>query len=378
MIHISTLNKTKKILIDGQLYNEDIEILHKELKDDELYTSFDITFIDVKSISYLIFKELNRIKNKSKIVTTDRSLWQYLTKFKIKNNYKNHFNDINHSSLYSIKEIAINGTTGSIENFLEDLYYRYGYDFRNYEKKYLRRRLEFVMKENHFKDFKLFEKTALIKNDLFDKIFSALSINTTKFFRNPLVFKYLRENILEQLETYSFIKIWCAGCSRGDEPYSVAIMLDEANLLDKTQIYATDFNETILTEARNGIFKKEKLSKIDENYIKSGGKLKIKNWFEINEDFIEVKQKIKDKILFFEHNLVTDGSINEFNLIFCRNVLIYFNVDLEEKVLETIDESLVRDSFLVLGDSEISNKRYNYKTIGNKKNKIYQKGYDDD
>jgi len=260
-----------------------------------------------------------------------------------------------------------------IENILKNIFDIYGYDFRHYERKHLIRRLEFFMQQNNLKSFKQFEQIILDDTILFRKLLKEFSINTTNFFRNPFVFQNIAKEILPLLKNHPYIRVWSAGCSRGDEAYSIAIMFQEAGLLEKLQIYATDFNETILNEARNGIFQKELLNEFRQNYIQYGGQKKFESYFEINEDFIEIKQELKDKILFFEHNLVTDGSINEFHLIFCRNVLIYFDKTLQKKVFKTIDNSLMENGFLVLGESEMADDRYNYKIVGNRKNKIYHK-----
>jgi len=165
--------------------------------------------------------------------------------------------------------------------------------------------------------------------------------------------------------------VWCAGCSRGDEPYSIAIMLDELGLLHKSLVYATDFNPRVLKEAENGLFSKDDFINFESNYIKSTGKKELRDWFEFEQNIVEVKEHIKKKVLFFQHNLVTDDSINEFHLIFCRNVLIYFNRSLQKTVFNTIDNSLFKGEFLVLGESEKLPEEYNYKMIDKK---IYKKG----
>ena len=149
-------------------------------------------------------------------------------------------------------------------------------------------------------------------------------------------------------------------------------MLDELGVLHKSLVYATDFNTCVLNEAQNGLFPRKDFTNFESNYINSGGKKELQEWFEFEENFIEIKEHIKKKVLFFQHNLVTDASINEFHLIFCRNVLIYFNRNLQKVVFNTIDDSLYKRGFLVLGESEILPEKYNYKIIGNK---IYKKDY---
>ena len=261
---------------------------------------------------------------------------------------------------------------GDIDIFLDNIKGIYGYDFINYDRAYLRRRIELTMKKSRISSFEVFKKTIFDDEQLFSTLLSSFSINVTTFFRNPEVFKTLREEVFPYLETYPSIRVWCAGCSSGDEAYSIAIMLDELGVLHKSLVYATDFNPRVLNEAQNGLFPRNDFTNFESNYINSGGKKELQEWFEFEENFIEIKEHIKKKVLFFQHNLVTDASINEFHLIFCRNVLIYFNRNLQKVVFNTIDDSLYKRGFLVLGESEILPEKYNYKIIGNK---IYKKDY---
>jgi len=260
-----------------------------------------------------------------------------------------------------------------LDSFLERIHLIYGYDFRGYEKNSISRRINLVMKNIGVTDFAEFENQVLKDNSLFDSLLTAFSINVTNFFRNPSVFKNLRNNIIPNLENYPSIRVWCAGCSKGDEPYSLAMLFNEMGLLHKTQIYATDFNEAILSQAENGLYPTSSLDEFETNYILSGGTGDFQKWFHINNDIAEIKKELKDKILFFKHNLVTDSSINEFHIVFCRNVLIYFNKDLQEEVFQTINNSMTLDSFLVLGENEQVLNNENYHKIGHGTNKIYKK-----
>ncbi|MDG1469184.1 MAG: CheR family methyltransferase, partial [Glaciecola sp.] len=259
-----------------------------------------------------------------------------------------------------------------VDIFLDNIKCIYGYDFINYEKGYLKRRIELTMKQNSISSFEVFKKMVFDDELLFSSLLSAFSINVTTFFRNPEVFKTVREQILPYLESYPSIRVWCAGCSSGDEAYSVAIMLDELGLLHKSLVYATDFSSLLINEAQNGLFPRNDFTQFESNYITSGGQKELQAWFEFKDEFIEIKEHIKKKVLFFQHNLVTDTSINEFDLIFCRNVLIYFNKSLQTIVFNTIEDSLSRGGFLVLGESERLPEVYNYKIL---EHKIYQKGY---
>ena len=260
---------------------------------------------------------------------------------------RNAINTKKYSNILDISEIVeylknniYTQSNTKLDSFLEKIHLIYGYDFRCYEKNSISRRVNLVMKNMGVTDFSEFENNVLKDNSTFDSLLTAFSINVTIFFRNPTVFKNIRENVIPCLESYPSIRIWCAGCSRGDEPYSLAMLFNEMGLLHKTQIYATDFNDAILTQAENGLYPTSSLDNFETNYILSGGTGEFRKWFNIDKNIAEVKKEIKDKILFFKHNLVTDSSINEFHLVFCRNVLIYFDKDLQTKVFQTINNSM--------------------------------------
>ena len=261
-----------------------------------------------------------------------------------------------------------------INKLIYNIYKVYGYDFKDYDKRSITRRIELLRDELSIDNFLEFEDLILNDIDTFELLFKKLSINVSEFFRDPEVFKQIRDDIVPVLETYSHIRIWCSGCSHGQEPYSIAILLDEMGLLKRSVIYATDFNNAVLQQAKNGIFPKDvhKLGK--ENYMKSGGKKDFDNWFEVYDNYVEVNPYIKDKVHFFQHNLVTDSEINEFHLVFCRNVLIYFNENLQSRVFKLIYDSLIRNGFLVLGNSEtVKSKDGFIKFDEDSKSKIFKK-----
>jgi len=269
---------------------------------------------------------------------------------------------INHE-LFTFEELQL---------FLEKIYDRYGYDYRGYNFKHIKRRIHLfynTLQPNNFLDF---ENKVLENTSIFRDLFLNISVNITTFYRNPIVFKLLREELLPKLDSYMDIKIWCAGCSSGEEPYSIAIILKELGLLDKSLIYATDLNEIILDNAKNGIFAKTSYNQFLKNYYKAGGCESFSRYFTNHNDFVEIKDEIKEKILFFRHNLALDGKINDFQLIFCRNVLIYFDTELKAKVFNLFDESLDNYGFLVLGESESLNNNRKFKTL-DEKNKIYKR-----
>ncbi len=260
-----------------------------------------------------------------------------------------------------------------IELFLENIQTVYGYDFRQYDRSSLMRRIKLVMDQSFISTFKEFKQTVLDDDLLFAKLLSAFSINVTTFFRNPNIYQHIKNEIVPYIESYPSIRIWSAGCSRGDEAYSLAITLDEMGLLDKSIIYATDFNPRVLREGKNALFSWSDFLEFKENYIQSGGEQEFENYFDIEKDFIQIKERIRKKVLFFQHNLVTDGSINEFQFICCRNVLIYFDKSLQKNVFENIDTSLSKGGYLILGESEALPSKYKYSKIGTHKDKIYKK-----
>jgi chemotaxis protein methyltransferase CheR len=264
--------------------------------------------------------------------------------------------------------------SNSVNSLVGDIFTIYGYDFRNYDKSSLKRRVELLRQELNIESFSEFRDKVLDDIHIFKKLFRKLSINVTNFFRDPLAFKEVREDIIPVLESYPHIRIWCSACSSGQEAYSVAILLDEMGLLNKSIIYATDFNVDIIKQAKNGIFPIHEFENFKENYTQSGGKLDESKWFEKNENYIEVKPHIKNKVQFFQHNLATDSEINEFHLVFCRNVLIYFDEKLQNRVFKLIYNSLIRNGFFVLGESETVSNKNGFKKFNEKsKYKIFKK-----
>jgi chemotaxis protein methyltransferase CheR len=179
-----------------------------------------------------------------------------------------------------------------------------------------------------------------------------MTVNVTEMFRDPMLYKVLRENILPILATHPFIRIWHAGCATGEEVYSMAILLQEANLLQKSLLYATDLNPGVIENVRKGIFPLSAMKQYSENYIASGGKRDFSDYYTALFDRAQFDQGLKSKMILATHNLVSDRSFNEFQLIVCRNVLIYFDKDLQDNVLNLFDDSLEKLGFLVLGSKE--------------------------
>lgn len=259
-----------------------------------------------------------------------------------------------------------------LEILLDKIYDKYGYDYRGYNFEHIKRRVKLFYSTLKPKNFLEFQKIILENKNIFKDLFLNISVNVTTFYRNPEVFKILKEVILPKLDSFMDIKIWCAGCSSGEEPYSIAIFLKELGLLDRSLIYATDLNEVILRNAKNALYSKESYKQFLKHYYQAGGSESFSKYFNNYDNFVEVKEEIKERILFFRHNLVEDRKINDFQLIFCRNVIIYFDKDLKEKIFNLFENSLDNYGFLILGESESLDTHNKFITI-DKTNKIYKR-----
>ncbi|MDE5417853.1 protein-glutamate O-methyltransferase CheR [Labilibaculum sp. DW002] len=235
---------------------------------------------------------------------------------------------------------------------LEAIFQKYGYDFRNYSKAHIKRRLMRRMAIGKFESISLIQDKILRDKQFFVELLADLSINVTEMFRDPEFYASFRENVVPNLKTYPFIKIWHAGCSTGEEVYSFAILLREEGILDRCQIYATDFNRKVLEVAKQGIYATRDIELFERNYTKSGGKSKLSDFYTMKYGSIKLDQSLVKKVVFADHNLVTDSVFAEVNLIICRNVLIYFNRDLQNKVINLFHESLSSSGFLCLGTKE--------------------------
>ncbi len=215
-----------------------------------------------------------------------------------------------------------------------------------------------------------------------DKIFAAsflqdMSITVTEMFRDPGFYKSLRENVIPVLKTYPFIKIWHAGCSTGEEAYSMAIILQEEGLYDRTLIYATDFNQQALNQAKEGIFSNSKIKEYTANYQLAGGIESFSNYYMSNYDNVIMNHSLKKNIVWANHNLVTDSVFAEVNLILCRNVLIYFDKILQNIVQKLFLNSLINGGILCLGSKEslrFTDLSEEYTEL-DKKQRIFKKKY---
>ncbi|MDR9857080.1 protein-glutamate O-methyltransferase CheR [Paenibacillus sp. VCA1] len=239
-----------------------------------------------------------------------------------------------------------------LELLLEGIHRLYGYDFRNYALPSLRRRIWHFIHSENVKSISALQEKVLHDRACFERMVQTLSIPVTEMFRDPNVFKAFRENIVPMLRTYPYIRIWHAGCSTGEEVYSMAILLHEEGLYEKSRIYATDMNDRSLAVARQGIFGIEKMKQYTKNYIEAGGTRSFSEYYTAKYNSVIFKPFLQKNIIFAEHNLATDRSFNEFNVIFCRNVMIYFNDTLRNRVHGLFHESLSRFGILVLGSKE--------------------------
>ena len=239
-----------------------------------------------------------------------------------------------------------------IELFLQTLFLRHGYDFRDYAKASLKRRVQAVATNAGVTRIADLIPRLLDDEDFLPEILAQLSVPVTEMFRDPPVFKALRETVLPLLSTYPRLNIWQAGCATGEEVYSLAILLKETGLLDRSQIYATDINDIALQQAEEGIFSTRYLDDYRRNYKAAGGKFDLSNYYVAGAGYFLMHEDLRNKIVFAHHNLVSDSVFCELQLILCRNVLIYFNNALQKRVLGLFHDSLRRGGFLCLGTQE--------------------------
>jgi chemotaxis protein methyltransferase CheR len=275
----------------------------------------------------------------------------------------------------SLIEHKINIQNNELEFFLEIIFRVFGYDFRNYNKAHVKRRILHRINNLELQSISQLQHKVLYEEGYFDMILRDLSINVTEMFRDPGFYKSMREEVIPILRTYPYIKIWHAGCATGEEVYSFAILLQEEGLYERAQIYATDFNPVVLEVAKKAIYPVQKIKDYTLNYQESGGKNLFSEYYVARYDSVIFDQSLKKNIVFAEHNLVTDSVFAEVNLIICRNVLIYFNKELQNKVISLFTESLIKGGFLGLGSKEnlMFTDVFNQYQVIDSKEKIYKK-----
>jgi chemotaxis protein methyltransferase CheR len=239
-----------------------------------------------------------------------------------------------------------------IELLLEAIFRHYGFDFRSYAYASIRRRLWKRLQAEGLKTVSALQAHVLHSPEAMERLLLDLSVNVTAMFRDPGFYKAFRRDVIPLLRTYPFIRIWHAGCSTGEEVYSMAILLQEEGLYDRARIYATDINDVVLQKARSGIFPLERMQEYTENYIRAGGTRSFSEYYTAKYGGALFGPSLTRNIVFAQHNLVTDRSFSEFNVIFCRNVLIYFEKSLQNRVHSLFYESLVMFGILALGSKE--------------------------
>jgi chemotaxis protein methyltransferase CheR len=242
--------------------------------------------------------------------------------------------------------------TIEIELLVDAIFRKYGYDFRNYSRASLKRRLKYALAVSEEANFSAMQHRLLYDSTYFESLLLNLTVNVTEMFRDPTFYRSLRENVLPVLRTYPFIKIWHAGCSTGEEVYSMAIMLKEEKLLKNAMLYATDIDAHVLKKAKDGIYSLDRIREFTQNYQRAGGQFSFADYYTARYDAAIMDGSLKKNIVFSQHNLVTDGAFGEMNMIVCRNVIIYFNRDLQNRVLRLFHDSLGRKGLLCLGSKE--------------------------
>ena len=258
---------------------------------------------------------------------------------------------------------------------LEAIYQRYGYDFRSYARASVERRTRQFLSHVGVASVSEMIPRVLYDEDLFSELVQYFSVSVTEMFRDPFVYQAIREEIVPVLRTWPHIKVWHAGCATGEEVYSLAILLKEEGIYERATIYATDFNDSALQKAKAGIYAPETIQEATRNYVKAGGRSSFGSYYHSRYDAVSVDSGLKERIAFANHNLVTDGSFGEMHLVFCRNVLIYFNRDLQNRALRLFTESLAHGGFLCLGtkeDLQFTEVNRHYEAV-NSKAKIYKK-----
>jgi chemotaxis protein methyltransferase CheR len=262
-----------------------------------------------------------------------------------------------------------------IDLLLEAVYRSYGYDFRSYARASVERRIrQFLSKAGCATVSELIPKV-LQDRDLFSRLVRNFSISVTELFRDPFVYRAIREKVVPLLRTWPHFKVWLAGCATGEEAYSLAIVLKEEGVYNRAILYATDFNDEALAQARYGIYENTRLQEATRNYQQAGGKASFSDYYHARYNAAALDSSLKERIVFSGHNLTSDHMFGEMHLVLCRNVLIYFNCELQYRALGLFTESLVHGGFLCLGTKEdlrFTDIRQQYQVVDDKA-RIYKK-----
>ena len=239
-----------------------------------------------------------------------------------------------------------------LELLLEAIHRRYGFDFREYAPASLKRRVWRRIRAEGLDSVSGLQEAVLHEPVVMERLLLDLSINVTSMFRDPTFYAAFRAQVVPLLRTWPFLRLWNAGCSTGEETYSLAILLREEELYDRSRIYATDINEAVLEQARAGVFPLEKMQEYTQHYLRAGGTSAFSEYYLAAYDRAQFQRSLVDNVVFAQHNLASDRSFNEFHAIVCRNVMIYFDRSLQDRVHELFYESLAMFGVLALGHKE--------------------------
>jgi chemotaxis protein methyltransferase CheR len=245
----------------------------------------------------------------------------------------------------SIEEVEIEALLGALER-------RYGYDFRNYARASLRRRIRATLETEKLATVSSLQQLLLRDPTSMQRFIYRLSVHVTSMFRDAEFFRVFRSEVVPWLRTYPYLRIWHAGCATGEEVYSMAILLEEEGLYDRCRIYATDISDLLLQRAKRGIYTLDAIRRYTAAYHRAGGRRDFSSYYTADSENAVLHEKLRKNVVFSLHNLVSDGSFNEFNVVLCRNVLIYFDDPLRDRVLGLLDQSVVRGGFMAIGRKE--------------------------
>ena len=239
-----------------------------------------------------------------------------------------------------------------VELLLQGFAQRYGYDFRNYARASLTRRIRRAVQAERLSSISALLERLLHDPEAAMRFVSSISVHTTAMFRDPEVYRALRDEVIPILRTYPFVRIWHVGCSSGEEVYSLAILLEEQGLYERCRIYATDISDVILERARQGVFQLRHMREYTQSYQRSGGSRDFSAYYTADHESAVLRQSLRRNIIFSQHNLVCDSAFNEFQLIMCRNVMLYFDDTLRNRALDLFHGSLSSFGLLVIGKKE--------------------------
>ncbi len=228
----------------------------------------------------------------------------------------------------------------------------YGYDFRRYARASLKRRLRHAMLSSGASTFSELQDRVLHDHRAFDQLIENISVHVTAMFRDPLFYRAVSAHVIPHLKTYPFIRIWVAGCASGEEVHSIAILLEEEGIYDRCRIYATDISDHLLENAARAVYPIGALRGYTQNYQRAGGKRAFSDYYSADGKNVVFRSRLRKNVVFSRHNLACDGPFNEFNLILCRNVMIYFDRELREDVQRLLHASLARFGILAVGSKE--------------------------